>query len=121
MRIRFTLVFLLTGIFSYGQTIIGRQIVDQYPVDQWGDKTYGLTWLPTDYNSNPTAKYPLIIFLHGSGENGNSVSSLNVLIRQNPAALPEYIADGFNATAKNPKDGKTYEFIVCSPQAPGWS
>ena len=120
-RISTLLVLLCCTLFSFGQSMIGRQIVDQYPVDAWGDNTYGLTWLPQSYNSSSSTRYPLIIFLHGSGEGGSSVSSLNVLVQQSPPALPEYIAKGFNATARNPRDGKTYEFIVCSPQAPSWS
>jgi hypothetical protein len=112
----------MSGMISFGQTTIGRQQVDQFKSDQWGDRSYALTWLPTDYNSSGSAQYPLIIFLHGVGEGGSTVNDLNRLITQSPPALPEQIANGWNATAKNPLDGKTYEFIVISPQASnGWS
>ena len=30
-----------------------------------------LEYLPSDYSTNPTKKYPLLIFLHGSNETGN--------------------------------------------------
>lgn len=101
----------------FSQTIVGRQKVDQYPTTSYGTKTYGLTWLPTDYNSTTTS-YPLIIFLHGSGECGDGISGLNRLIS---TGLPKIIADGFNPEAKNPVNGQTYKFIVVSPQAPGSS
>ena len=99
------------------QSTIGRQKVDQYPVTAWNTLTYGLTWLPTDYDSS-TAKYPLIIFLHGSGEGGEGISGLNTLVTQ---GLPHIIANGFNPSAINPSNGQSYKFIVVSPQSPAWS
>src|ERR1700733_4506349 len=116
------LSLLLTAIVyapSFSQTVIGRQNVDQYPITAAGALTYGLTWVPPDYN--PAKKYPLIIFLHGSGEGGDGISGLNNLLNQ---GLPWWIARGFSPSAVNPVDGKTYEFIVVSPQAPSaweWS
>lgn len=101
----------------FAQTIIGRQKVDQFPTNPWGGTTYGLTWLPADYNTS-TTKYPLIIFLHGSGEAGTGVGALYNLLWQ---AIPQKIANGWDPVAVNPVDGQTYQFIVVSPQAPGWS
>jgi PKD domain/Secretion system C-terminal sorting domain len=121
MKMKRTLLLFLWLAFYAGvqaQTVIGRQNVDQYPMDQFGDQTYGLTWLPPSYAANPTKKYPLIIFLHGTGEAGTGVAGLNTLIG---AALPQRIAGGFNPSAVNPVDGQTYEFIVVSPQAGSWS
>src|SRR5450432_1343824 len=122
MKPNLLLSILLCAIFSssvYSQTVIGRQNVDQYPITAAGAMTYGLTYVPADYN--PANKYPLIIFMHGSGEGGDGVAGLNNLINQ---GLPWWIARGFNPSAVNPVDGKTYEFIVVSPQAPSawhWS
>src|SRR6476661_13965 len=102
------------------QTTLGRQLVDQYPTTAWGTLTYGLTWLPPDYNTS-TTKYPLIIFLHGSGEGGDGVSGLNNLLIY---GLPNRIANGWDPQAVNPVDGQNYQFIVVSPQAPSaahWS
>jgi predicted esterase len=99
------------------QSTIGRQKVDQYPVTAWNTLTYGLTWLPSDYDST-TTKYPLIIFLHGSGEGGEGVSGLNTLVSQ---GLPHIIANGFNPSAVNPSNNQSYKFIVVSPQSPAWS
>ncbi|HEY0110735.1 MAG TPA: PHB depolymerase family esterase, partial [Fibrella sp.] len=105
---------------AISQTTIGRQKVDQYPITPWGTPTYGLTWLPADYNSS-NQKYPLIIFLHGRGETGDGVGGLYNLIS---TALPQKIAQGWDPQAVNPADGQNYQFIVVSPQAPsasGWS
>ncbi|HEX5154188.1 MAG TPA: PKD domain-containing protein [Parafilimonas sp.] len=101
------------------QTIIGRQLADQYPIGG-GSKTYGLTWLPADYNSTNTY-YPLIIFLHAAGEVGDGIQGLSKLLN---VGLPRKIAEGWDPQAVNPADGKTYKFIVVTPQAPtssGWS
>jgi len=120
---RFLLLTILccTLSLSYSQTIIGRQNVDQYPVTGWGTMTYGLTWLPTDYSTNLTQKYPLLIFLHGVGETGNGTGGLYTLLN---TGLPQTIAQGWDPEAVNPVDNQNYKFIVVSPQAStsvGWS
>jgi predicted esterase len=114
------LIVCLSAFVSHAvaQSYIGRQKVDQYQVNGWNSQTYGLTWLPDDYDQNPNKKYPLIIFLHGAGETGTSVGSLWGLIS---TALPQRIAQGWNPEATNPVDGQKYKFIVISPQAPSWS
>jgi Carbohydrate binding module (family 6)/Secretion system C-terminal sorting domain len=113
----FSILFFFICITGNSQTLIGRQKVDQFQTTSWGTLTYGLTWLPTDYNTT-TTKYPLIIFLHGTGEAGTGISGLYNLIG---TGLPQIIADGFNVEATNPADGQNYKFIVVSPQAPEWS
>lgn len=119
-------IFTLLAVFALltcsvsAQTYIGRQLVDQYPITSFRQMTYGLTWLPAEYNSTQK-KYPLIIFLHGAGECGDGVQGLNNLITQ---ALPKKIADGWDPEAVNSSDGQSYKFIVISPQAPkssNWS
>ena len=101
------------------QTTVGNQNVDRFPMDQWSDSTYGLTWLPSSYASSPGKRYPLIVFLHGAGEGGSGVSGLSNLLNQ---GIPKMISNGWQAKAVNPKDGQTYEFIVVSPQhSSGWS
>src|ERR1700759_5773182 len=102
------LSLLYSSVHVISQTYIGRQLVDQYPITSYGSKTYGLTWLPADYNST-TTNYPLIIFLHAGGEVGDGVQGLNNLLN---AGLPKKIAEGWDPQAVNPADGKTYKFIV---------
>jgi predicted esterase len=66
---------------------------------------------PSDYNNNPNAKYPLIIFLHGIGERGDDAGGLaNVL----NAGIPHYINMG--ATMRFNVNGQSQSFLVLSPQ-----
>ena len=98
MRTSLLLVLLFYfGFNAAGQTIIGRQLVDQYPISN-NAKTYGLTWLPADYNSTDK-EYPLIIFLHAAGETGDNIDGLNKLLR---VGLPRKIAEGWDPQAVNP-------------------
>ena len=110
-------VFAAISIQLHAQTVIGRQKVDQFPVNAAGSLTYGLTWLPGDYATS-TNRYPLIIFLHGMGEAGTGVADLHKLIS---TALPQKIANGWDPAAVNPLNNQNYKFIVVSPQAPVWS
>lgn len=76
-----------------------------------------LEYKPTDYNANPTVKYPLIIFLHGIGERGNGTSQIWSVAGN---GIPRYINAG------NPMrftwNGKTETFLVLSPQlAPSYN
>lgn len=100
--------------------ILGRQYIVSVPT---GDYTYpvsqALLWLPQGYKRISQKKYPLIINLYGTGQMG---SNLNLMLTSN--TMSEYIAHGFNATAVNPIDHITYQYIVFSPQCPGswgWS
>jgi len=99
--------------------ILGRQFIITLPT---GDFTYpvskALIWLPKNYAASKK-KYPLIMNLYGQGQCGYN---LNNLLRGH--TMSEGISDGFDPKAKNSADGKTYEFIVFSPQCParwGWS
>lgn len=64
-------------------------------------KTRYLVDLPTDYAKGKAKKWPLVLFLHGSGESGDD---LNVLRRH---GLPKLVAQG-----------QRFPFILVSPQAP---
>jgi predicted peptidase len=59
-----------------------------------------LLYLPKNYNS-AKEKFPLLLFLHGSGERG---SDLNLVKRHGPPKLID--------------QGKDFPFIVASPQCP---
>lgn len=59
-----------------------------------------LLYLPEDYNKNKVM-YPLLLFLHGSGESGDW---LELVKKNGPPMLIEY--------------GKKFPFIVVSPQCP---
>ena len=65
-------------------------------------------FLPAGYR--PTGpNVPLIVFLHGSGERGNGVSNLPLVLRNGPPKIAA--AGGFNAS---------YNFIIISPQFVDW-
>ena len=68
-------------------------------------KTYSYKYLlytPADYAKDPAKKWPIILFLHGSGESGND---LNKVKEHGPPMLLS--------------KGKELPFIVVSPQSPG--
>ena len=102
--------------------VAGRQ---QIITLKTGDRDYPtsktLMWLPNPYKTDPTRKktYPLIINLYGQEQCG-----IDINLMLEGFTMSQYIAEGFNATAVNPVDGKKYAFFVCSPQCPvlwGWS
>lgn len=69
---------------------------------------------PEDYNPQENTKYPLVVYLHGSGENGNDNS------RQIEGL--DIVGNGFNKLAKDFK--KLYPSFVYVPQCPkgeSWS
>lgn len=66
-----------------------------------------LLYLPPDYNQDRHKKYPLILFLHGSGERG---ADLNKVKTHGPP--------------KEIEKGRQFEFIILSPQCDergGWN
>jgi hypothetical protein len=65
-----------------------------------------LLYLPQDYGKDTSKMWPLMVFLHGSGEAGSDIEKVKM---HGPPKLIE--------------QGKQYPFIVVSPQAPeneGW-
>jgi dienelactone hydrolase len=71
-----------------------------------------LLHLPPNYRQT-SKRYPLIIYLHGVGQAGKDIKKMLT------GGLPKSIAKGLEPKAM--ADGKIYEFIVFSPQAPEWS
>jgi predicted peptidase len=66
-----------------------------------------LLYLPKDYGKEAEKKWPMILFLHGSGESGSDVEKVKV-----------------HGPPKLAAAGKEFPFIIVSPQAPasriGW-
>ena len=67
-----------------------------------------LLYLPKDYGKDKSKKWPLVVFLHGSGESGSDVEKVKT------HGPPKLVAAG-----------KEFPFILVSPQAPvfprrGW-
>jgi predicted peptidase len=69
-----------------------------------------LAYVPPDYNKDQEKKWPLIVFLHGSGESGNDVEKVKA------HGPPLLLGNGTDLAIKN--------FVVVSPQCPssriGW-
>ncbi|RYY57386.1 MAG: hypothetical protein EOO09_02710 [Chitinophagaceae bacterium] len=59
-----------------------------------------LIYYPDGYNTDTTRRWPLMVFLHGSGESGSDVDKVKV-----------------NGPPKLVADGKKFPFIIISPQA----
>lgn len=72
--------------------------------------------LPARYDST-SKRYPLLIFLHGSGEMGNGTTELSkVLVNAVPKLINnKKFPPNFNV------GGKNYSFIVFSPQTKSWT
>ncbi len=68
-------------------------------------------YLPEDHYFTTTERYPLLIFLHGSGEKGNGTTEVSKVLIHGPPKLV--------------KAGRSFPFIIISPQLPasqgGWS
>lgn len=67
-------------------------------------------YLPEDHYLHPADRFPLLVFLHGSGEKGNGTTELGRVLVHGP---PKLI-----------RNGRDFPFIVISPQLPanqgGW-
>ena len=68
--------------------------------------------LPVSYASNPTKKYPLLIFLHGVGELGNGTTQLPLVLKN---GIPKMLNQG-TFPASFTVGGVAHSFIVISPQ-----
>src|SRR5690348_7342308 len=103
--------------------IVGRQqVITIKTGDYYYPTSQALLWLPIKYDKNSEWGYPLLICLGGVGQNGSS--DINILLSNGTVA--KRIADGWNAEAVNPVNGRNYKFIVFSPTKDephswGWS
>ena len=57
--------------------------------------------LPANYQESSSKKFPLLLFLHGSGERGNHLAQLN------KTGIPRLLVQG-----------KTFSMVIASPQCP---
>lgn len=87
-------------------SLLPLQILAQQTAEKLVQETKYLLYLPETYKDDTTRKWPLVIFLHGSGESGDD---LNKVKYHGPPKLVEA--------------GRKFPFILVSPQAPprvGW-
>ena len=102
-KIYFVLITTFLTLFGCSTTkqIVGGKQTEQIlqkEITQTVQVDY-LLYLPKDYNSSK--KFPLLLFLHGSGERGKDLEKVKV------HGPPKLIASG-----------KDFPFIVVSPQCP---
>jgi predicted peptidase len=58
-------------------------------------------YLPNEYDAKPGEKWPLVLFLHGSGERGDDVEKVKI-----------------HGPPKLAGQGKEFPFVLVSPQCP---
>jgi poly(3-hydroxybutyrate) depolymerase len=143
MKIRHAIAMFVAALLSSG--VVSTQADDVKPGEQTAQtfekqitvKLDYLLDLPADYEKTPDKKWPLIFFLHGSGERGSNVQKVAA---HGPPRLLGADADKIDHSDKRNKDAtdivdvdeaKSKEaqaalknFIVVSPQLPqsesGW-
>jgi predicted peptidase len=92
----FLFIFCCFSFITYCQQTV-QKLVTETPY---------LLYLPTAYNTDTLKRWPLLLFLHGSGESGYDVNKVKA---HGPPQLVE--------------QGKQFPFIVVSPQSEvpsGW-
>jgi predicted esterase/lysophospholipase L1-like esterase len=108
MRILIAILLFCFSLTTTGQTWMSKN------VSMTGTSPGYWEYLPAGYNlpENANKKYPVIVFMHGSGANGNNYSQINLVVAE---GLPKVINDG-NFPTSFTVSSTTYEFIVIAPQ-----
>jgi hypothetical protein len=119
-----TILSFLFAIAAHSQwavptgSVVGRQLVIQVPISSLNQQSQALLWMPDDTTAHPGKRYPLMIYLHGSGQ-----GETNNINEQFEESLPQLIRDGLNPYGIDSTTGDTVKYIVVSPHAynTGWS
>ena len=113
MRHLLLLLSTLASITVFSQSV--EKVINLPTTSASSPTRPSLIYYPDDYNSTST-NYPLLVFLHGSGESGTNLAQIyNSTTAGGPAYLIEH--GGWPSSFTNPGDGKAYKFIVVSPQS----
>ena len=109
------LIFTLFFSFTFSFSASAQMQTTQKSVYKRIDANVGgyLESLPNDYANNPTKKYPLLIFMHGVGERGNGAAGSVEKVAN--VGIPKLLKLK-TFPANHTVGGKTYSFIVLSPQ-----
>ena len=89
------LIVLITGFSLFRLTVRAQQTPEKFMLE-----TDFLLSLPEGYDKDTTQRWPLVLFLHGSGESGTDLEKIKV------HGPPKLVAAG-----------KKFPFILVSPQA----
>lgn len=89
-------------LLSFLMLVFFCELKAQQKAEQFNITVNYLLYLPQDYVKDTSRLWPVLIFLHGSGEAGNDLQKVKA---HGPPKLIE--------------QGKQFPFIVVSPQAPG--
>jgi hypothetical protein len=124
MKRLLTILSFLFAIAAHSQwavptgSVVGRQLVIQVPISSLNQQSQALLWMPDDTTAHPGKRYPLMIYLHGSGQ-----GETNNINEQFEESLPQLIRDGLNPYGIDSTTGDTVKYIVVSPHAynTGWS
>ncbi|MEP7230880.1 MAG: T9SS type A sorting domain-containing protein [Ginsengibacter sp.] len=113
LQLRFLLaITFLAAVFSVTAQVQTPQYVSMTPLSN----AY-YEYLPQGYSSTGGQKYPLMIFVHGSGEMGDgSPSQLQRVLKHGPPKLINQDVFPTSFTV----NGQTFKFVIISPQFTGW-
>src|SRR6185437_1355346 len=104
-------LYLCCCLFLIGQ-VRGQTLTPRYIASCKNNPGF-FDWLPQGYSTTGKQKWPLLIFLNGSGDFGNGDSSqLRYVLKNGPGRL---MNDGTWPDSFNVK-GKTFRFIVFMPE-----
>ncbi len=102
MKSFFSIAFAAAMALLAGPPVQAQQNAVTFEEKQSGtDKLDYLLSLPEGYGDDATKKWPLVVFLHGSGERGSDIEKVKI---HGPPMLVE--------------KGKKFPFILISPQCP---
>lgn len=112
-------VLLSIGYSTWAQCTLTYLEKITLPSNEWVGNGYIkglLRLLPPDYNTNPTKKYPVIIYFHGREARGDgSQNDLCKILADVSTSLPNRIeADDFPTTVT--VGGQSYSYIILIPQ-----
>lgn len=101
LLVLFTMTLSISAIHAQDQSTAGKQTSTTTEVVTRSTQNY-LLYLPKNYDDDNSAKFPLMLFLHGAGERGN-----NEMAKVKAHGPPKLIAAG-----------RDFPCIVVSPQCP---
>lgn len=102
-RVTLLLLCLVTACTPTADVITEQHLQGEYTHESGAEMRY-LVWLPDGYGDDRDRRYPMIVFLHGSGD-ANYDSTFVTRF-----GLPAVVAQG--------EQPNGFEFVVLSPQAP---